>query len=302
MLSMSVPSDIILLIIDYLTSRSQFVVFQSLKSDTLYSNTGVPQGTVLAPLLLSLYTSDCRSSNESCSIVKFADDTVLIGLISDDDSSKYVDEINKFVTYCKINFLELNVKKTKKMIIDFRKSKALPDPIIINDHTVERVRTYKYLGIMLNNDLSWSSNTDYIISKLNSRLYCLRKLKKFNVNICILKLFYQLVIKSVFTYCCVCWGGSITKRDINRITGIIKKSGSIIQSNEHSDISVYYKNAIQRKRQAILKDQNHALHPEFHKHVIARSGRMRIPACSTNRYLKSFIPQAISLFNSVITR
>ena len=215
MLSMSVPSDMILWITDYLTSRSQFVVFQSLKSDTLYSNTGVPQGTVLAPLLFSLYTSDCRSSNESCSIVKFADDTVLIGLISDDDSSKYVDEINKFVTYCKINFLELNVKKTKEMIIDFRKSKALPDPIIINDHTVERVRTYKYLGVMLNNDLSWSSNTDYIISKLNSRLYCLRKLKKFNVNICILKLFYQLVIKSVFTYCCVCWGGSITKRDIN---------------------------------------------------------------------------------------
>ena len=93
--------------------------------------------------------SDCRSSNESCSIVKFADDTVLIRLISDDDSSKYVDEINKFVTYCKINFLELNVKKTKEMIIDFRKSKALPDPIIINDHTVERVRTYKYLGVML---------------------------------------------------------------------------------------------------------------------------------------------------------
>ena len=154
MLSMSVPSDMILWIIDYLTSRSQFVVFQSLKSDTLYSNTGVPQGTVLAPLLFSLYTSDCRSSNESCSIVKFADDTVLIGLISDDDSSKYVDEINKFVTYCKINFLELNVKKTKEMIIDFRKSNALPDPFIINDHTVERVRTYKYLGVMLNNNLS----------------------------------------------------------------------------------------------------------------------------------------------------
>ena len=62
------------------------------------------------------------------------------------------------------------------MIIDFRKSKALPDPIIINDHTVERVRTYEYLGVMLINDLSWSSNTIYIISKLNSRLYCLRKL------------------------------------------------------------------------------------------------------------------------------
>ena len=141
MLSMSVPSDMILWIIDYLTSRSQFVVFQSLKSDTLYSNTGVPQGTVLAPLILSLYTSDCRSSNESCSIVRFADDTVLIGIISDDDSSKYVDEIYKFATYCKTNFLELNVRITKEMIIHFRRSKALPDPIIIDDHTVERVST-----------------------------------------------------------------------------------------------------------------------------------------------------------------
>ena len=75
--------------------------------------------------------------------------TVLIGLISDDDSSKYVDEINTFATYCKTNFLELNVKKTKEMIIDLRKSKALPDPIITNDHTVERVSTYEYLGVMM---------------------------------------------------------------------------------------------------------------------------------------------------------
>ena len=115
-LSMSVPSKMMLCILDYLTSRSQFVVFQSLKSDTLYSNTGVPQGTVLAPFLFSLYTSDSRSSNESCSIVKFADDTKLIGLINDDsndDSSKYVGEIKKFAIYCKTNFLELNVRKTK---------------------------------------------------------------------------------------------------------------------------------------------------------------------------------------------
>ena len=75
------------------------------------------------------------------------------------------------------------------MIIDFRKSKALPDPIIINNHTVERVSTYEYLCVMLNNDLSWSNNTDCIMSNLNLHLYCLRKLKKFNVNICILKRF-----------------------------------------------------------------------------------------------------------------
>ena len=94
MLSMSVPSDMMLWIIDYLSSHSQIVVFQTFKSVTLYSNTGVPQGTVLAPCLFSLFTSDCRSSNKSCSIVKFADDTVLTGLISDDDSCMSMKLIN----------------------------------------------------------------------------------------------------------------------------------------------------------------------------------------------------------------
>ena len=87
------------------------------------------------------------------------------------------------------------------------------------------------------------------------------------------KAFLSVGHQKFFTYCC---GGNITKRDINRIIGIIRKSGSMMQNNEHSVFCVYYKNAIQRKRQAIVKDQNHALHPEFHKHVIARSGRMRI--------------------------
>ena len=53
------------------------------------------------------------------------------------------------------------------MIIHIRKSKALTDPIIINDHTVECACTYEYFGAMLNTDLSWSNNTDYIIYKLN---------------------------------------------------------------------------------------------------------------------------------------
>ena len=106
----------------------------------------------------------------------------------------------------------------------------------------------------------------------------------------------------MFLHIVVFVGLKTLRSGTNRITGIIIKSGSIIQSNEHSYFCVYYKNAIQRKLQAIPRDQNHALHLEFHKHVIARSGTMGIPACSTNRYSKSFVPQAISVFNSAVTR
>ena len=76
----------------------------------------------------------------------------------------------------------------------------------------------------------------------------------------------------------------------------------MMQSNEHQDFSVYYKNAIEHILQAVLKDQDHLLHPQFHKHVIARSGIMSISACSSNRYIKSFVPQAISVCINVITR
>ena len=79
--------------------------------------------------------------------------------------------------------------------------------------------------------------------------------------------FCQLVIKSVFTYCCVWWGEIIAKRDIYRTTGINKKSGSTIQNNRHTNFFVYYKDAIPHKRQAITKDQNHSLHPDFHTNV-----------------------------------
>ena len=99
------------------------------------------------------------------------------------------------------------------MIIDCRKFKALPDPIIINDNTSKRVSTYKYFGVMLSNDPSWSNNTDYIISKLNSRHYCLIKLTKYNVNICVLSLFISWLSK-VFLHIVL----FVTKRDINRIT------------------------------------------------------------------------------------
>ncbi|PIK62770.1 putative RNA-directed DNA polymerase from mobile element jockey-like [Apostichopus japonicus] len=86
-------------------------------SNIMTSNTGAPQGTVLAPFLLTLYTSDAMSNNETCSLVKFADDTDLLhGLISTDDDTAYVDQIDDFVTYCGRNCLELHYSlKAKEM-------------------------------------------------------------------------------------------------------------------------------------------------------------------------------------------
>ena len=80
------------------------------------------------------------------------------------------------------NYLYLNVSKTKEMCIDFRKNKRCPKPVYIKGETVERVETYKYLGVVFDSKLNWNENINSVLKKVNTRMYCLRKLRSFGVN------------------------------------------------------------------------------------------------------------------------
>ena len=115
---------------NYLSERSLFVrLHQGIRSDFMFSNTGTPQRTVLAPILFTVYTSDCRSMTEKCLLIKFADDTAMAGLIGKDDESEFQSLVNNFVD--ERNYLELNASKAKETIADFRRSSKSPLPILI---------------------------------------------------------------------------------------------------------------------------------------------------------------------------
>ena len=95
----------------------------------------------------------------------------MAGLIGKDDESECRSQVNHFVDYCDENYLELNISKTKEMIVDFRRpSKSLP-PILIKNVEVERVSPYKYLGSVLDEKLARTAHVDNIIKRLNSRMY-----------------------------------------------------------------------------------------------------------------------------------
>ncbi len=154
---------------DRLTSRANFQ--GKLTSRTLTISTSAPQGCVLSPLLFSLYTNDCTSKYPSVKLLKFADDTTVIGLIEDGDESSYRQEFEQLTVWCSHNNWELNKLKTVEMIVDFRRNPPALPPLTIMDSTVAAVESFRFLGTTISQDLKRDIHIDSIMKKAQQRLY-----------------------------------------------------------------------------------------------------------------------------------
>ncbi len=174
----------------FLTDRQQLVRLGKFSSNTRTISTGAPQGCVLSPLLFSLsHTNDCTSKDPSVKLLKFADDTTLIGLIQDGDESAYRQEVKELAVWCSLNNPELNTLKTVEMIVDFRRNPpALP-------HSPSW--TALWLQWSHSTVMQWDNHIDSIVRKAQQRLYFLRQLRKFNLPQELLKQFYSAIIESV---------------------------------------------------------------------------------------------------------
>ena len=161
-------------------------------------------------------------------ILKFVDDSVIVSLL-DNSETEHGPVVDDFISGCNDFHLSINVTKTKDMLIDFRKTQPTNvAPTIIQDKVVEIVSEYKYLGNIIDNKLSFESNTDAVCKKVQQRMFFLRKLRSFKVCNVLMSIFYQCFIESVLTYCCVAWFNTLTLSSKNRLAKLVKVAGKII--------------------------------------------------------------------------
>jgi len=214
---------------NYLENRLQFVQIQNSLSCMMPITCGVPQGSVLGPLLFLIYINDIIHVSKVAEIILFADDTSLF--FSDTDVNGLCDTINqeldKVATWFKLNKLSLNIKKTNFILFKTRNSKNLYDlKLSIDGIDIDRVIKTKFLGVIVNETLTWTDHIRMVKQKVSKSIGIIAHMR-YVLPFSIMVSLYHALIEPYLLYCNIVWAAQRTE-ELNGLFLLQKKSVRII--------------------------------------------------------------------------
>ncbi len=199
--------------------------------------------------------------------------------------------------WCIENNLALNITKTKELIIDCRRKKTDIQSLFINGDCVERTSNFRFLGIHLNDDLTWSTNTTATIEKAHQRLYFLRILGYNQLAQKLLVSFYRCSIESILTYCICVWFSTCTVAEKKALQGVVNTAQKIIGCPLPSLEDRCSSHCV-RKANNILRDPSHP--GQTHFELLPSGRHYRLIKTLSNRLKNCFYPRAITALNITI--
>ena len=304
----------------YLSNRKQYVSVNGYHSKTEVMKFGVPQGSVLGPLLFLIYINDLRNAIHNSIVHHFADDTNLLYV---NKSLKVIqNKINKdlksLVTWLRANKISLNASKTEMLIFrDPRKKINFDLKIKIDGKKITPSRSVKYLGIFIDCHLNWHTHRAELSTKLSRAVGMLSKIRYY-VNKVTLHMIYYGIFSSILTYGSQIWGQQnvITKKlQIlqNKALRIIHfqpprttatplfKISNILKLNDHIDLQnfLFTHDSLKNNLPASLRGKMEFL---VHPHGTRNLDYLQLYRPRTNTILygsKSINARSIDIWNSI---
>ncbi len=159
-------------------------------------------------------------------------------------------------------FLALTQNKNSEMMFD---PKSIGDhlPVVINGQNIVQVDSCRYLGIHIDNKLTWSVQVENVCIRVQQRLYFLRRLRVFGVNQKVLLLFYHAVIESIFGYGFSAWFGNLSVHLKAQVTWLTQRAMTIMGVKQHPTPQALFEETVTRQAQIIISDPTHVLHSEY---------------------------------------
>ena len=177
----NLSTETINLILSYLTGRSQYVLTSEGRSSLLPLLAGVPQGSILGPIIFSLYINDFSKLTLNCRHHMFADDIQIYRrinnsnqLTTDDDINSINEDLNRINHWASVNGLLINSSKSQAVIFGKNIEYDRFPPMIINSNIIPYVKSVRNLGLIMSNDLKWDDHINLICQRMYNTLRLLK--------------------------------------------------------------------------------------------------------------------------------
>ena len=305
-------------IMSFIKDRKYFVCVNGIKSSTNTVNIGVPQGSTLGPLLFLLYINDMKNCSNLLKFIQFADDTTILFSHSDIAQLKIIleSEVNKVITWLLANKLILNLTKTHSMLFT-NKQGNLKLSLQIQNIDLEEKSVTSFLGVLIDNRLTWKQHIQFISNKISKSIALLRLLRyKFPKRI--LKMIYMSLVYSYINYCNLIWG-SAYKSVLEPLHILQKKAIRIVNNSNYLDHTESIFKSLELlniykvfKLNCVLfayKCLKAELYPDFKRRIMKNSSvhtyetrisdLYRPPSERLNLVQKSYLYQSVILWNSL---
>ena len=178
------------------------------------------QGSYLGPLTFIILIDSLKSA---CLTHKFIDDTTLSEILDRRSTSMMQQFVDELIEWSRQHAMSVNGRKTKEMLIG-PICKKPPPPLTLDGAVIDRVKTFKLLGVHVSDDLKWLHHIDAICSKAVSRLHFLKLLARSSASLEDLVCFYTSVVRPILEYACPVWHSSLTVAQADALESIQKRA------------------------------------------------------------------------------